>query len=80
MTTYDELLAAVSCTDGREIFDPATSELVGQIRERSRADLNAAIAGARAAQSEWAARSHEERSAALNTAADAIEAHADALA
>lgn len=29
MTTYDELLTAVSCTDGREIFDPATGELGG---------------------------------------------------
>ncbi|HKU31319.1 MAG TPA: aldehyde dehydrogenase family protein [Arthrobacter sp.] len=65
---------------GRRIFDPATGELVGLAREHGRAELNAAIAVAQAAQPAWAAAGHEARSAALMAAADAVEAHAEELA
>ncbi|GAA3062336.1 MULTISPECIES: aldehyde dehydrogenase family protein [Actinomycetes] len=65
---------------GREILDPATGELVGRAPEADLADLDAAVARAKAAQSGWAARADEDRAGLLNAAADAIEAQAEELA
>ncbi|WP_428985817.1 aldehyde dehydrogenase family protein [Sinomonas terricola] len=79
----DSLLEAVVAAEGepgREIFDPATGELVGIAPEHGLAELEAAIAAAQAAQPAWAAAGHEARSAALMAAADAVEAHAEELA
>src|SRR5690606_11651631 len=78
--SYEELLAAVVAAGGREILDPATGELVGHAPEHTAADLDAAVATARRVQPEWAARGHEERSALLGRAAEAVEANAEALA
>ena len=80
--TYADLLAAITAPQGSgvEIKDPATGEPVGRAPQSTTADLDAAVERARAAQKDWATLSHDERSAALNRAADAIEAHADALA
>ncbi|MCT2006423.1 aldehyde dehydrogenase family protein [Micrococcus lylae] len=77
-----DLLAAVSATEGQgaELKDPATGEVVGYAPQSSPADLDEAVATARAAQKDWAALSHAERSAHLNKAADAIEASAAGLA
>ncbi|PQZ94931.1 aldehyde dehydrogenase [Arthrobacter sp. MYb227] len=79
--TADDLLASISpATGGRTINDPATGQPVGNAPEHTLADLEAAISAARAAQRGWDALGHESRSAALNAAADAIEANAEALA
>lgn len=82
MHTYESLLAAITPTSGetREVFDPATDELIGTAPVQSVDDLNAAIDKAEAAQVAWAALPDEERVAYLHKAADAIEASAEALA
>ncbi len=77
---YDELLAAITDPDGREILDPATGELVGRVHESTVEELDRALARAREKQPEWAALPHAERSALLLRAADAVEAGAAALA
>jgi len=77
----EELLAAIQpATGGREIFDPATGEVVGRAPEHQVADLEAAIAAAHDAQQGWDALGHDARRALMNQAADAIEANAEALA
>jgi acyl-CoA reductase-like NAD-dependent aldehyde dehydrogenase len=78
--TYDDLLAAITDPDGREILDPATGEQVGLVHESTVEELERALAGAREKQAEWAAVPDAERSALLHRAADAIEANAPALA
>lgn len=82
MDTYETLLAAVTATDGetRSVHDPATEELIGSAPVHSRDDLDDAIERARTAQPAWAALSDDERSAAINRAADAIERSSEALA
>lgn len=82
LTTCAGLLAAVQAPEGQGVamHDPATGAVVGHAPQRSEADLDAAVATARAAQRDWAARSHAERSELLNRAADAVEASAEALA
>jgi acyl-CoA reductase-like NAD-dependent aldehyde dehydrogenase len=78
--TYDDLLAAITDPDGREILDPATGEQVGRVHESTVEELERALARAREKQAEWAAVPDAERSALLHRAADAIEANAPALA
>ncbi|PXX71460.1 phenylacetaldehyde dehydrogenase [Nocardia tenerifensis] len=78
--SYDTLLARITDPDGRAIPDPATGEVVGRVRFRPVADLDAAIARARAAQPAWAARGDEERVDLLLRAADAVEAATEPLA
>ena len=78
--TYEELLAAITAPNGREILDPATGELVGRVPESTVEDLEQALTRARGKQPEWAAVPDAERSALLLLAADAVEANADALA
>ncbi|MEV7646700.1 aldehyde dehydrogenase family protein [Arthrobacter sp. NPDC089319] len=79
--TAADLLAVIQpSTGGRDILDPATGELVGRAPEHTAADLEAAVSAAREAQPGWSALGHEERSAYLNRAADAVEASAEALA
>jgi acyl-CoA reductase-like NAD-dependent aldehyde dehydrogenase len=79
--TAADLLAVIQPeTGGREILDPATGETVGRAPEHTVADLEAAIAAATTAQPHWAGLGHDERSALLHAAADAVEANAEALA
>lgn len=78
--SYDELLAAITDPDGREILDPATGELVGRVPERTVEDLDRALARAREKQAEWAAVPDAERSALMHRAAEAIEVNTAALA
>jgi acyl-CoA reductase-like NAD-dependent aldehyde dehydrogenase len=78
--TYESLLASVSDPGGREIHDPATGEVVGRAPVRSAADLDAAVARARAAQRTWGARTDQDRVDLLMRAADAVEATAEPLA
>jgi len=80
MLSYAELLAAITVEGGREVFDPATGELIGRVPVHTAAEVEAAIDRAEAAQPAWAALGDEERVATLNRVADAIEANAEALA
>ena len=80
MGSYQQLLSAIEDPSGREIFDPATGELVGRSHEATVEELKGAVAAARAAQPEWARLGHAERSQYLHRAADAVEANAEALA
>ncbi|CAM5485060.1 aldehyde dehydrogenase family protein [Leifsonia shinshuensis] len=82
MTDVRDLLDRVSAPDGdgRPIHDPATGEVIGNAPEATVAELDAAIARARAAQPAWEALGHEARSAALIAAADAVDARAEKLA
>jgi acyl-CoA reductase-like NAD-dependent aldehyde dehydrogenase len=70
----------VSADEGRPIPDAATGETIGYAPVHTVADLDAAIAAARAAQPAWAALGHAERSRLLNAIADDIEATADEFA
>lgn len=65
---------------GRAIPDAATGETIGYTPEHSVADLDAAVARAKAAQPAWEALGDRERVALLLAAADAIDAHAEELA
>ncbi|CAN5516377.1 aldehyde dehydrogenase family protein [soil metagenome] len=76
------LLARVSASEGsgRDINDAATGELIGRAPEQTVADVDAAVAAARAAQPGWEALGHAKRSDILNAIADRIEANAEELA
>lgn len=65
---------------GRAIPDAATRETIGYAPVHTVDDLEAAIAAARAAQPEWNALGHVERSRVLNAIADDLEANAEELA
>lgn len=81
VTSYSELLEAISSPTGnQEIHNPATGELVGRVQQHSSEDLAAAVQAATAAQPGWAGLGHARRSEYLNAAADAVDAHAEALA
>lgn len=66
--------------EGREIPDAATREVIGRAPVDTVADLDDAIARAKAAQPAWEALGHAKRSELLLAAADAIDANAEALA
>ncbi len=82
MESYESLLATIVPSGGetRDVFDPATGELIGKAPVQDVADLEAAIDRAEAAQVSWAALGDDERIAYLHKAADAIEASSEALA
>lgn len=57
-----------------DVVDPATAEVFASCARADEAQLNDAVAAAKAAFPGWAATPHAERQAALNKWADAIEA------
>ncbi|KAH6639905.1 aldehyde dehydrogenase [Boeremia exigua] len=63
-----------------EVFNPATDESVGKINCAREAELDAAVAAARAAFEPWAATPAVKRAALLNKLADLIDAHNEQLA
>ena len=81
-TTTESILDAitVSAAEGRAIPDAATRETIGYAPVHTVADLDAAVAAARAAQPAWNALGHAERSRILNQIADDLEANAEELA
>lgn len=80
-SSYEELLAAIDAGEaGREILNPATGEVIGHANTDTVDDLNAAVAKAREAYSSFSQTTHEERSAMLMEAADAIKANAEPFA
>ncbi|KHK95532.1 aldehyde dehydrogenase [Microbacterium mangrovi] len=66
--------------EGRDILDAATREVIGRAPEQTAADLDDAIARAKAAQPAWEARGHAERAELLLKVADAIDTNAEGLA
>jgi succinate-semialdehyde dehydrogenase/glutarate-semialdehyde dehydrogenase len=63
-----------------EVVNPATEEVVGTVPSGAPADVEFAVATAKAAFPGWAATDVEERAAILAKAAELIEANAKALA
>ncbi|MDN6637489.1 MAG: aldehyde dehydrogenase family protein [Yaniella sp.] len=80
LTTYENLLAAITVEDGIAVHDPATHELIGNTADSSTDDVDAAVARAQEAQKSWGALTHAERSGYLHKAADAVKESAEALA
>jgi acyl-CoA reductase-like NAD-dependent aldehyde dehydrogenase len=82
MPEYVDLLARVTAPkgEGREIFDPATGELIGAAPIQNVNDLEGAIAAAKAAQPAWAALGHEKRIEVMGRIADRIDATSEPLA
>ncbi|GAB2502854.1 Phenylacetaldehyde dehydrogenase [Corynebacterium atrinae] len=78
--TFDDLLAAIEDSNGREILNPATGELVGRAPVHTVSDLNDAVQRAADSQKNWAALTDQERCDYLFKAADAIAAAAEPLA
>jgi 5-carboxymethyl-2-hydroxymuconic-semialdehyde dehydrogenase len=62
------------------VFEPATGEELGQAHDASEAELQSAVAAAKAAFPGWSATPGEKRRAILHKVADLIEARADEIA
>jgi 5-carboxymethyl-2-hydroxymuconic-semialdehyde dehydrogenase len=62
------------------VMEPATGKELGQVRDASEAELNQAVAAARAAFPGWAATSGDKRKKILHKVADLIEARAEEIA
>jgi betaine-aldehyde dehydrogenase len=62
------------------LLDPCTGEAWGEARRAGAAEVDAAVAAARASLPAWSARPVGERSTALLALAQLLEAHADELA
>lgn len=80
MSDFVTLLAGITADSGREIYNPATGELLGTCPESSVEDVNVAIERARQTQKAFAQLSDAERCDLLMKCADAVEANAEALA
>jgi acyl-CoA reductase-like NAD-dependent aldehyde dehydrogenase len=61
-------------------YDPSTGEIYSQIPDSQNEDINLAVASAKRAFPDWAARSPEERSRLLNRLSDLIEANLEKFA
>ncbi len=62
------------------VLDPSTGAALGEARDATQAELEQAVAAAKAAFPGWAGTSGDERKAVLHRIADLIEAHADEIA
>ncbi|HKX88775.1 MAG TPA: aldehyde dehydrogenase family protein, partial [Sphingopyxis sp.] len=62
-----------------DVLNPATEQVIGSVPDATQADLDRAIAAARAAFPGWAATPIAERKAALTAMGQAIMANADAF-
>ena len=82
MTDY-KLLINGKLVPGASKFDvlnPATEEVVAQCPKADRAQLNEAVAAAKAAFPAWSKRPLKERAALMNKVADALEARTEEFA
>lgn len=80
LTTYENLLNAITVDDGAPVHDPATGEFIGNTKMSTPAEVDEAVARAHEAQKSWGALTHAERSAYMHKAADAVKESAEALA
>ncbi len=71
--------ARVGSAASFNVVNPATEQVIASVPDASEADLDAAIAAARAAFPAWSAKSLDERRAVLNQMGDAILANIDPL-
>ena len=71
--------ARVGSAASLNVVNPATEQVIASVPDASEADLDAAIAAARAAFPAWSAKSLDERRAVLNQMGDAILANVDPL-
>ena len=71
---------AVSGRDPIAVVDPSTEQQVATVPAGTAADIDAAVAAARAAFEGWAATTATERGAVLRATADALEARTDEIA
>ncbi len=62
------------------VMEPATGKELGQVRDASEAELNQAVAAAKAAFPAWASTPGEKRKKILHKIADLIEARAEEIA
>lgn len=62
------------------IYEPATGEALGEVRDATEGELNSAVAAAHHAFAGWAATPGEKRKAILHKVADLIVARADEIA
>src|SRR3954465_2018359 len=74
------MAATATPTDTITICDPSTGEELTTLAVATAAEVDAAVARARAAQPAWAATPATERAAALRRIAAAVRPHADELA
>jgi acyl-CoA reductase-like NAD-dependent aldehyde dehydrogenase len=77
------MLIGAELLDGaatRAVVDPSTGDAVAAVPEASAAEVDRAVAAARAAQPAWARLELRERIAQLERFADALRAHSDELA
>jgi len=58
-----------------EVYNPATDDVIANAPNATRAQVDEAVAAAKAAQPAWAALSYDERSAYITAYADALDAH-----
>lgn len=80
-THYPMIIGEEFVESGSEdLIDPATGKAFATVALGTAADVDRAVAAAKAAQVGWAALSYGERSAALMKFADALEAKSEALA
>lgn len=82
MSEYKLLIGGKMVAGDQEmdVINPATEEVLTKCPRASEAQLNDAVAAAKAAFPGWAAKPIAERKAVLNAIADTIEKHADELA
>jgi aldehyde dehydrogenase (NAD+) len=60
-----------------EVVNPATEAVIGTVAAGSAADIDTAVAAARAAAPRWASSSPENRARILSGTADVLKARAD---
>ena len=82
MTTFSNLLHGrqVGARDHFQSFNPATGEVLGEVPVSTPAQVEEALASARAAQPVWAARPDAERKAILAEVADNLSRNREYLA
>ncbi len=81
LTHYPMVIAGELLTQGQQaLIDPATGAPFATVAVGTVAEVNQAVAAAKAAQVSWGALSYGERSAALGKWADVLEANGDRLA
>lgn len=71
--------ARVGSAASFNVVNPATEQVIASVPDATEADLDAAVAAARAAFPAWSAKSIDERRAVLNQMGDAILANVDPL-
>ena len=81
VTQYQNLINGKLVDNGKwiDVVNPATELVIGQVPDCGQAELDAAVAAARAAFPAWKATPIAERRAMLGKMADAIKANSDEL-